>query len=97
MADQMAMLEPFAAQEMLVLARFGEWATILALKPPAATRTIQSGLYRWARGVALAQTGKVAEAAAELDSLRRTIGRVPKDAMVGPVNWGGDVLAVAAR
>ncbi len=96
MADQMAMLEPFAAQEMLVLARFGEWAAILELKPPAATRTIQSGLYRWARGIALAQTGKATEAAAELDSLRRISLRVPKDAMVGPVNWGGDVLAVAA-
>jgi hypothetical protein len=95
-ADQMAMLEPFAAQEMMVLARFGEWAAILALKPPRATRTIQSGLYRWARGVALAQTGKVTEAAVELDSLRQIMRRVPKEAMVGPVNWGGDVLAVAA-
>jgi hypothetical protein len=47
-ADQMAMLEPFAAQEMLVLARFGEWDAILALEPPRATRTIQSGLFRWA-------------------------------------------------
>ena len=46
--------------------------------------------------MALAQTGKVTEAAVELDSLRQTILRVPKDAMVGPVNWGGDVLAVAA-
>lgn len=95
-ADQMAMLEPFAAQELLVMARFGEWAAILTVKAPAPTRSIQSGLYHWARGAAFAQTGKVAEAAAELDSLRRSIARVPKDAMVGPVNWGGDVLAVAA-
>lgn len=94
-ADQMAMLEPFAAQEMLVLARFGEWTAILALKPPVTTRSIQSGLYRWARGVALAHTGKVTESAIELDSLRQVIRRVPKDAMVGPVNWGGDVLTVA--
>ncbi len=94
-ADQMAMLEPFAAQEMLVLARFGAWTEILALAPPAATRTIQSGLYRWARGVALARTGRVGEAAAELDSLRTITRRVPKEAMVGMVNWGGDVLSVA--
>jgi hypothetical protein len=95
MADEMAMLEPFAAQELLVLARFGEWAAILDAKPPVATRTIQSGLYRWARGSALAHTGAPDAAAAELDSLRKVAARVPKDAMVGPVNWGGDVLAVA--
>ncbi|MDZ7630228.1 MAG: hypothetical protein U5K74_02425 [Gemmatimonadaceae bacterium] len=40
-------------------------------------------------------SGQRAAAAVELDSLRRTLARVPKDAMVGPVNWGGDVLAVA--
>lgn len=95
MADQMAMLEPFAAQELLVLARFGDWSAILGHKPPPATRTIQTGLYRWARGTALVHTGKLMEAAVERDSLRVAITRVPKDAMVGPANWGGDVLAVA--
>ncbi len=96
MADQMAMLEPFAAQELMVMMRFGEWDAVLATKAPAATRTIQSGLHRWARGAAFAETGKVSEAAIELDSLTQIITRVPKDAMVGPVNWGGDVLKVAA-
>jgi hypothetical protein len=95
MADQMAMLEPFAAQDLLVLARFGAWDEILKAKAPVATRTVQSGLYRWARGSALAHTGAVDAAQVELDSLRRGMARVPKEAMVGPVNWGGDVLAVA--
>lgn len=95
-ADQMAMLEAFAAQELLVLVRFGEWQSILASKPPVGTRTVQSGLYHWARGIALAHTGKAEDAEHELDSLQRTLTRVPKDAFVGPVNWGGDVLAVAA-
>ncbi|HYW49175.1 MAG TPA: hypothetical protein VE861_01145 [Gemmatimonadaceae bacterium] len=95
MADGMAMLEPFAAAELLVHARFGEWPAILETAPPAPQRTLQSGLYRWARGVAFASTGRVADATAQLDSLRRIHARVPKDAMVGPVNWGGDVLAVA--
>lgn len=94
-ADQMAMLEAFASQELLVLVRFGEWPAILASKPPVGTRTVQSGLYHWARGIALAHTGKAEDAEHELDSLQRTLTRVPKDAFVGPVNWGGDVLAVA--
>lgn len=95
-ADQMAMLEPFAAQEILVLVRFGAWSEILAMKAPAPTRTIQRGLYHWARGAAFSHTQRPADARVQLDSLQLTVTRVPKDAMVGPVNWGGDVLAVAA-
>ncbi len=94
-ADQMAMLEPFAAMELLVMARFGEWQSILALPAPKSARTLQAGFHRWARGIALAQTGNSAGAAVELDSLVRIQSRVPKEAMVGPVNWGGDVLSVA--
>ena len=96
-ADQMAMLEPFAAQELFVLVRFGQWADILAntSQPPKATRTLQTGFFHWARGAALAATGKSADADLALAALKGAAGGVPKDAMVGPVNWGGDVLAVA--
>ena len=96
-ADQMAMLEPFAAQELFVLVRFGQWADILAntTRPPKATRTLQTGFLHWARGAALATTGKIADAEHALTSLTTAAKGVPKDAMVGPVNWGGDVLAVA--
>jgi hypothetical protein len=96
-ADQMAMLEPFAAQELFVLVRFGQWNDILAntAPPPKATRTLQTGFFRWARGAALAATGQAAAAERELATLQRAARSVPKDAMVGPVNWGGDVLAVA--
>jgi tetratricopeptide (TPR) repeat protein len=95
MAAGMAMLEPFAAMELLVQARYGDWPAILATSPPPAQRVLQTGLYRWARGVAFANTQRTAEAAVELDSLTRVQSRVPKEAMVGPVNWGGDVLLVA--
>ena len=96
-ADQMAMLEPFAAQELFVLVRFGQWADILAntTRPPKATRTLQTGFFHWARGAALAATGKIADAEQALAALTRAAQGVPKEAMVGPVNWGGDVLAVA--
>lgn len=93
--DQMAMLEMFAAQELAVLVRFGKWTEILALKAPASTRTVQRGYHHWARGAALAATGQIGAAAAELASLKEGLTKVPKEAMVGPINWGGDVLAVA--
>lgn len=97
MADQMAMLEPFAAQELFVLVRFGQWTEILAnpAQPPKAARTLHTGFYHWARGAALAATGRRVEAEQALAALTRAAHGVPKDAMVGPVNWGGDVLAVA--
>ena len=96
-ADQMAMLEPFAAQELFVLVRFGQWEDILShtTHPPKATRTLQTGFFHWARGAALAATGKRADAEQALEALKRVASSVPKEAMVGPVNWGGDVLAVA--
>jgi hypothetical protein len=94
-ADQMAMLEAFAAQELLVLVRFAKWDAILAAKAPVPERTVLSGLSHWARGVALAETKKVTEAERALAQLKAGATRVPKEAFVGPINWGGDVLAVA--
>jgi tetratricopeptide (TPR) repeat protein len=94
-ADQMVMIEPFAAQELVVLVRFGEWAPILEVKAPAPTRTVQTALYHFARGAALAGTGKVAEAEAELVALTAAAAKIPKDAMVGPANAALDVIAVA--
>lgn len=95
MADQMAMIEPFAAQELPVLVRFGQWAPIVEMKAPAATRTIQTALYHFARGAALAGTGKAAEAEAELGSLKAAATKIPNDAMVGAANSAAAVIAVA--
>jgi hypothetical protein len=96
-ADQMAMLEPFAAQELLVLVRFGRWSDIVAATatPPAPTRTIQTALHHYVRGAALAATGKTAEADAELKSLKDSVARIPGDAMASTNNRGADVAAVA--
>ena len=87
-ADQMVMIEPFAAQELAVLVRFGQWGPILEAKAPAPTRAMQTSLYHFARGAALAATGKAAEAEAELAALKARRRRFPKDAMVGASNHG---------
>ncbi|MDP2055846.1 MAG: hypothetical protein Q8L75_19585, partial [Acidobacteriota bacterium] len=94
-ADQMAMLEPFAAQELAVLVRFGQWEPILDAKAPAPTRTVQTSLYHFARGAALAAKGRVAEAEAELGALKTAAQKIPRDAMVGPANAAVDVIFVA--
>jgi hypothetical protein len=94
-ADQMVMIEPFAAQEITVLVRFGQWPAILEIKPPAPTRLLQSALYHFAHGAALAATGKAAEAEADLAALKAAAAKLPKDAMVGSSNTAIDVTAVA--
>lgn len=94
-ADQMVMIEPYAQQDMSVLVRFGQWADILAAKPPAQTRVLQTALYHFARGAAQAATGKVADAEADLAALKAAAAKLPKDAMIGPSNAASDLTAVA--
>lgn len=94
-ADQMAMIEPFAAQELAVLVRFGQWGPILDTRPPAPTRTVQTSLYHFARGAALAGAKKTVNAEAELAALKAAAAKIPKDAMVGATNSAADVIAVA--
>jgi len=94
-ADQMVMIEPFAAQELIVLVRFGQWPAILEMKPPASTRLLQTALYHFAHGAALAATGKAGDAAVDLKALESAVAKLPKDAMVGPANSAADIGAVA--
>jgi Flp pilus assembly protein TadD len=56
---------------------------------------LQSALYHFAHGAALAATGKGAQAEADLGSLKAAAKKLPADAMVGPANTAADVAAVA--
>ena len=94
-ADQMAMLEPFAAMELFVAVRFERWADVTAVTAPPAKRTLQTVLYHWARGAAFAATGNVPDAAASLQALTAVMPLIPADAMVGPSNTARAVAAVA--
>jgi hypothetical protein len=94
-ADQMLMVEPFAAQDLIVLVRFGQWDDILKTKAPAPTRLMHTALYHYAHGAALAATGKAAEAEADLAALTAVAAKMPKDAMLGVANSAADVAGVA--
>lgn len=94
-ADQMVMIEPFAAQEFVALLRFGQWADILAIAPPPATRLVQRAYYHYAHAAALAATGKTSEAQADLTALKAVAAKIPADAMVGVANSAVAVVAVA--
>ena len=63
-------LEPYVVYPFLTLTTFGRWDEVLALPVPPAELPYSKGLSSYARGVAFAATGRPAEAAAALDTLR---------------------------
>jgi tetratricopeptide (TPR) repeat protein len=82
-AAMMPMVESMIVTPVNVLLRFGRHAEILALTEPAADRPVQRAWRRFARGIALARTGKVEEAAAERKALEAATAIVPESALFG--------------
>lgn len=64
------MLQGFLAIPDFALARFGRWEQILKLPPPAHDTLFLRGVRHYVRGTALAATGRLDEAAQELDALK---------------------------
>jgi tetratricopeptide (TPR) repeat protein len=84
----------FMAMPLEVLMRFGRWDEILAAPAFPDFVPISRALQHYARGVALAAKGRVAEAEPELAAFLAARARVPKEAFFGN-NSGSDVLDVA--
>jgi hypothetical protein len=95
MAGEMAMLQPFALQEVLALVRFARWDDVLAQPAPPPGRDLQQALYHFTRGAALAGKGQADAAAKELAALEASAARVGTDVMFSTVNPAPIVLAVA--
>jgi tetratricopeptide (TPR) repeat protein len=66
-----------------VLLRFGRHDEILALPQPPANHPVEIAWWRFARGVALARTGKADESTKERAALAETSTKVPEDALFG--------------
>ncbi|MEV5427907.1 tetratricopeptide repeat protein [Streptomyces sp. NPDC052701] len=90
-------LEGFLAMRVHVLIRFGRWADILALPLPAdpELHCVTTAMLHYARGVALAATGRTDRARTEREVFREAVDRVPGTRMLFN-NTCRDVLAVAA-
>jgi tetratricopeptide (TPR) repeat protein len=80
----------------LTLARFGRWEELLKEPLPSPALRCASGLMYYARGLALAATGKAAEARAALDSVRAIAAATPAEQMVS-INHAGPLLRIAAH
>jgi tetratricopeptide (TPR) repeat protein len=83
------------AYPVVGMARFGRWKDILKEPMPADEFANAQGLWRAARGLALAKIGDRAGAARELAELEAIRQRTAPDAKVA-MNAARDVLAVAA-
>ncbi|HET8632433.1 MAG TPA: hypothetical protein VFL91_33825 [Thermomicrobiales bacterium] len=90
-------LEPFVPLGLHVLIRFGKWDELIATPPPddQDLYCVTTAMTHYARGVAFAATGRVAEAERERDLFRAALGRVPESRYFQN-NPSVDVLAVAA-
>jgi tetratricopeptide (TPR) repeat protein len=94
----MPMVESMIVMPVSVLLRFGRYAEVVALQPPPVERTVQRAWHHFARGTALAKTGKLDEAATERERLKAAIAAVPETAAFGGGGWApaSSALAVAS-
>jgi tetratricopeptide (TPR) repeat protein len=93
--DEWALFDTFLGMPLVVMVRFGMWDAVLAEPRPPEARVYGTGLWHYARGMALLRTGKTAEAGAELVALSALAG----DARCAeqPVGFSGcaKLLAIA--
>jgi tetratricopeptide (TPR) repeat protein len=97
-AAMMPMVESMVVLPVAVLMRFSRHADVLALQAPPADRPVQRAFHHFARGTALAKTGKADEAAAERKLLTAAMTAVPDTAAFGGGGWAtaSSALAIAA-
>jgi tetratricopeptide (TPR) repeat protein len=65
----MPFLQEFQAIPLLTLVRFGRWDAVLGEPAPSADQVYLTGVWHYARGMALVRTGRTAEARDELGAL----------------------------
>src|SRR5262249_48758235 len=97
-SDEMLMTMPgtdwYVAELYPAMVRFGMWDDILSEPPPNRKLTGLTGAYRYAKAIALAAKGRVAEAEAQLAELEKLTAAIAHDDNAG-LNRLRDVLAVA--
>jgi tetratricopeptide (TPR) repeat protein len=88
-------LEGFMPTATLIMARFNRWDDVLKEPEPDAAQPITRALWRWARGMAFAATGRVQQAEAETKIFTDAVAAIPPDTPYGSQNTAGPVLRIA--
>ncbi len=76
----MPMLEMFMPYAIVTLTRFHKWEDVMKYPKPPGEMLTTTAHWHMARGLALANTGKPAEAEKELNALRETAAKIPPTA-----------------
>jgi tetratricopeptide (TPR) repeat protein len=90
----MPMLEGFLPTPIVVLFAFERWDDLLKLPAPDSQFLITNAVWHSLRGVALANTGKTAEAEKEQSAFRELAAKIPPDTMYDQLNQTGAVFKV---
>ncbi|HEX8292635.1 MAG TPA: hypothetical protein VF570_12815 [Pyrinomonadaceae bacterium] len=92
---EMPFFESFMPTGYLISVRFGRWDDVLKTpEPAAASAPISNAFWHWARGMALAGTGKTAEAEAALKTFLSKSGTIAPETGYGQ-NTTGAVFKIA--
>jgi hypothetical protein len=96
--QMMPMIESLITMKTAVLLRFGRYDEILALAQPPADHPVEVAWWHFARGVALARTGKADEASKARAALAASAAKVPEQALFGGTGLESarTILALAA-
>ncbi|HET7600357.1 MAG TPA: hypothetical protein VFK09_08695 [Gemmatimonadales bacterium] len=95
---QFPFVQFLAPTPYFALARFGKWDELLRAPAPDPSPELRyvTGMWRYTRGLALAATGKLPAAKAELDSVRAVAAATPADFGIG-LNSAKALLHIAER
>jgi tetratricopeptide (TPR) repeat protein len=89
-----ALVDPVTPIVFEALMRFGRWDDILREPAPPTYLPVTTAFWRFARGVAYAAQGKVADAEREQVEFRAAVQKVPPDALMA-INRAHTVLKIA--
>ena len=89
-------LEAFYPIMLFTWARFGMWQEILSAPAPPEDFHYATGIWHYARGLALTERGDFTRAQTDLDQLRAIAAEMPKDRMVA-LNSAAALLRIAAN
>jgi tetratricopeptide (TPR) repeat protein len=80
---EMPFFESFMPTGLLISARFGRWDDVLKAPEPGPSAPLSNVFWHWGRGMALAATGKTAEAEAALKTFVSKAEAIPPDVGYG--------------
>ena len=86
----------FLSEPLLVMVRFGQWQALLDEPKPDPKFPVLSAFWHHAHGIALASTGDLVGANADLAALQQIATNLPEDLITG-LNRGAVVLELSAK